>query len=143
MKSFKSSEEFLQVTEKSINSLIELLTSKTTEFSIITKPQYITLDPYIPDLFRDDSEYVKFDIVGYSFETSMVVDNRFIFRAGFGDGMDIKESEVSLDILHIFQLFVGDEVLFMNFSQPPEVRSRTKKDRSNIFLNKNRNLFKK
>lgn len=97
-----------------------------------------------PDLniFSKPDEYVKFDLIGYSFETSQVTEDRFIFCAGFGTGHNINESEVSMDLSHIFQIVsTGTKVkpIFMNFSEPAD---KKKIDRSKMFLSKNRNLGK-
>lgn len=147
METIFSSNELIDLTEEYLEDLIELLISKANEFSIVTKPKSVKLNPDIPNLFKNQNEYVKFDLIGYSFETSMVVENRLVFRAGFGSGADIKESEVSLDLIDIFQIFTDEnKPLFMNFLEVPENRvksDQSSKDRSKLFLNKNRDLFKK
>jgi len=147
MQNILSSDELIDLTEGYIKNLIELFISKAYEFSIITKPKAVKLEPDIPNLFPNANEYVKFDLIGYSFETSKVVDSRLVFRAGFGSGVNIKESEVSLDLIDIFQISIDENrTIFINFAEVPKNRVKkeeTIKDRSKLFINKNRNLFNK
>jgi len=134
-----SSDDFVKLAEKHIASILELLISGRKEFSIIVKPKYILMKPDL-DIFQKPEEYVKFDLIGYSFETSEVIKDKFIFRAGFGQDKNIRESEVSMNLKNIFQIVtIKSKPIFMNFSEPSETK---KIDRSKMFMSKNRNLGK-
>jgi hypothetical protein len=139
-KIFKDS-RFIKITENGIRETIELLISSGTEFSIIAKPKLISLNQDIGDI-SNGQNLVKLDCKGYSFETSMVVDGELVFRAGFGYGINIKESEVRIKLVHIFQIVVGkSSLVFMNFLQIPDTLEK-KVNRSKLFLDKNRDKFR-
>jgi len=141
--SLVSSDSFIDLAEQHVNSVINLLLSENIEFSVITKPKYMEMRPHLDSLFKKPDEYIKFDLIGYSFETSNIIDNKFMFRAGFGQGKNITESEVSINLSNIFQITTtenGDKPILMNFSEPLEKRNV---DRSKMFLSKNRETLSK
>ena len=135
-----SSANFVQNSKNHIESIIKNLISSDFKFAIILKAENITLSPSL-DIFPNKEEFLRFDIVNYSFETAEIIDDKFVFRAGFGSGANVEEAEVSMKLFHIFQILTLDtKPLFQNFSKP---KLDENLERRNLFLSKNKGLFGK
>jgi hypothetical protein len=85
---------------------------------------------------------MRFDLVEYSFETSIVSSDNLVFRAGFGSGKNVVETEVTIPLHKIFQITLGTAPILINFSEFSGDIEAEKSDRSQLFKSKNRNLFK-
>ncbi|HIC10574.1 MAG TPA: hypothetical protein EYO61_04360 [Campylobacterales bacterium] len=144
MENITSSDKFVAITQRYIEDILNLLIERGEEFSIVTISQFINLSPNIPELFPKKDEHVRFDLAGYSFETLEIQDGKLVFQAGFGQGVNIKESRVTIDTIRILQiaLLSDGSLLLANFSTPPH-RKEEKKDRTKLFLEKNRGKLKK
>jgi hypothetical protein len=134
-----SSTNFVQNYKTLISSIVTDFINSDYNFAIIIKAKDLTLTPDL-ELFKNPKEYVRFDILNYSFETAEIVENKFSFRAGFGQGANVQESEVSMKLIDIFQIITLDsQPLFQNFAEEIEEDL----DRKNLFLSKNKGLFGK
>lgn len=146
-----ASEEFADLSEKNLDEVLNLLLNSKTAFSIIVKTTGVNMNPEIAGVVNREYSHMRFDIVGYSFDTAISVKNKFIFRAGFGSGNNIKESEVSINLLDIYQIFIGKNPILINFAEfSGNIRKNQDKkendleqkiDRAKLFKSKNRELF--
>lgn len=136
------SSQFEDITVQHLKNIIKMLISDGDEFSIITRQKNIKLEPEL-NLFEKNDNFIKFDLIGYSFETSEIIKNDFVFRAGFGQDSNVKESQVSLKLSSIHQIIINQKTpIFNNFSNAPEKAENGEKDRSKLFLSKNKDIFK-
>ncbi len=142
-----SSENFADLSKKHIDEVLSLLLNSQTTFSIIVKTAGVNMTPEIIGVINKDYSHMRFDIVGYSFETAISIQNKFIFRAGFGNNNNMKESEVSINLLDIYQIFIGKNPMLINFSEyipeePKIINNQDNKiDRAKLFKSKNKELF--
>jgi len=136
------SKEFAIEVRKSIKGIIELLIAKGQPFSIVAKSDYVSLSPHLDYIFDKFPDFMRFDLVEYSFETSTTDESNLIFRAGFGSGNDVVETEVKVPLHRVFQIILGTAPIFINFAETKDELEVKKRDRSQLFKTKNQNLFK-
>jgi|GEM_PF-1046000 hypothetical protein len=151
--------DFINSTEEHIEKIINILLQNNVYFSIIVKSSGVKMSPEITGAINNQSIYMRFDMIGYSFDTSVISNNILIFRAGFGSGKDIRESEVSMDLLNIIQIFIDKNPILINFADnyinirkiietenalnEQNIENNHKIDRAKLFKSKNRDLFGK
>jgi hypothetical protein len=133
------SQEFTLIMQKNIKDTINLLIKNGQEFSIVAKSKYVVMIPNLPNILKQYPDLIRFDLVKYSFETSLTNDNDLIFRAGFGAGKNAIETEIKIPLYRISQIIINNSPILINFANPQTI----KKDRSKLFISKNRELFKK
>ena len=103
--------------EEHISQTISYLFDNNQEFSVVCEVKHTQFSPEIPHNLKETfKETVMFIISGYTFESSGLEDGYFTFEAGFG-----KEnfgSRVSVPLLGIAQIFVGDNPIIINHAKP-------------------------
>jgi hypothetical protein len=137
---FVESDQFVNASTKHLKDILEILMADAVEFIVIAKTKYVQFNPEIEGLV-DTQEFVRFDLVGYSFETSKIEGETLIFRAGFGNASNMVESEVKVNVERIYQILLGENnPVAINFSEPSDL---VEKDRYKLFMKRNKKLFNK
>ena len=120
--------EYRALIQKHIFETITYLFNKNQEFALACEVKYITFTPELPANIKDTFEdTVLFILSGFTFESAQLNEEYFSFEAGFGS--ENFGSTVSLPLLAIKQLFVGDSPIVINLANPV-VESEKEKERS-------------
>ena len=116
--------QYRELINEHIFKTIEYLFSKNQDFAIACEVKYIKFNPPLPsDIIDSFDETVLFILSGYTFESAILEDESFSFEAGFGS--DNFGSTVSLPLLGIKQIFVGEHPIVINLSNPPTIENMT------------------
>ncbi|EIF50290.1 MULTISPECIES: hypothetical protein [Sulfurovum] len=120
--------EYRTLMQSHIYQTIQYLFDKNQEFALACEVKYITFTPELPaDIKGSFDDTVLFILSGFTFESAQLNEEYFSFEAGFGS--DNFGSTVSLPLLAIKQLFVGDNPIVINFANPV-IESEKKKEAS-------------
>ncbi|RLA68820.1 MAG: hypothetical protein DRG09_07215 [Epsilonproteobacteria bacterium] len=142
--------EYRTLIQTHIFQSIDYLFQKNQEFALACEVKYITFNPELPLSIKESFEdTVLFILSGYTFESAQLEDNHFSFEAGFGS--ENFGSTISVPLLAIKQVFVGDNPIVINLAQPvieiEEIKeeSASKQSSMEALLNnpENKKLLKK
>jgi len=141
-------EEYKTLMKEHIIKTISYLFEKDQEFAIACEVKYVSFSPELPHhIMETFNESVLFVLSGYTFETSQLESDFFSFEAGFGE--DNFGSTVTVPLLAIKQLFVGDHPIVLNLAHPEEKKAASSgnstKNSMEALLNnpENKKLLKK
>ena len=115
IKDLLNNEEFLKIIKKSSADILYFLLENNIEFSVLCAIEKTQFNPVLPSKIRQRFKPLTlFMIAGYSFESAYIEKKRklFIFEAGFGN--DNIGSIVHISLAGIYQIVIGDEVIFIN-----------------------------
>jgi hypothetical protein len=108
--------EYKTLISEHIFNTITYLFDKNQEFAIACEVTHITFMPQLPISLQDSfDDTVLFILSGYTFESANLEKEYFSFEAGFGD--ENFGSTVTLPLLAIKQLFVGDHPIVFNLAE--------------------------
>ena len=114
---FLQTPEYRTLIQTHIVQTIEYLFSKNQEFALACEVKYITFTPELPSGIKDSfQDTVLFILSGFTFESAQLQDDYFSFEAGFGS--DNFGSTVSIPLLAIKQISVGDNPIVINLANP-------------------------
>jgi len=139
--------EYKNLMEEHIEKTISYLFSKDQEFALACEIKYVNFTPELPsDIKNSFNETVLFVLSGYTYETAKLENGYFYFEAGFGS--ENFGSTVSVPLLAIKQVFVGDHPIVLNLAKyvnKEEVSDVSKKSSMEALLNnpENKKLIKK
>ena len=120
--------EYRTLIQTHILETIKYLFNKNQEFALACEVKYITFTPELPTDIKDSfDDTVLFILSGFTFESAQLNEEYFSFEAGFGS--DNFGSTVSVPLLAIKQLFVGDNPIVINLANPV-IESEKKKEGS-------------
>jgi hypothetical protein len=109
--------EYRTLIQRHIFETIKYLFNKDQEFALACEVKYITFTPELPANIKDSfDDTVLFILSGFTFESAQLNEEYFSFEAGFGS--ENFGSTVSLPLLAIKQLFVGDNPIVINLANP-------------------------
>ena len=95
---------------------IEYLFSQNQEFALACDIAHVTFTPELPSEIQNSfEETVLFVLSGYTFESASIDKKYFSFEAGFGENNF--GSTVTVPLLAIQQIFVGDNPLLFNWGK--------------------------
>ncbi len=116
------SEAFRALQREYLRDLIAYLLEEGVEFAVAAEIEFVEFDPPLPEEIRRRFSPVSlFVLSGYTYETTRVEEDRLSFEAGFGE--ENIGSIVSMPLLAIKQLVVGDYPVAVNIAEPlPEER---------------------
>ncbi len=118
--------EYRTLIQSHIFETIKYLFNKDQEFALACEVKYITFTPELPADIKDSfDDTVLFILSGFTFESAQLNEEYFSFEAGFGS--ENFGSTVSLPLLAIKQLFVGDNPIVINLANPV-IESEKKKE---------------
>ncbi len=138
--------EYKQLMQSHIQKTIEYLFSKNQEFAIACEIKDITFNPELPqEIQQSFQETVLFILAGYTFESATVDEEYFRFEAGFG--AENFGSSVTVPLLSIKQVLLGEHPILFNLSKYEKAKKRqasTKKSMEALLNNpENKKLLKK
>jgi hypothetical protein len=114
--------EYQELIATHLNQTMEFLFKHSQEFALACDTRHLLFQPELPDEIKNSfGETVLFIISGYTYDTAQLNDNSFSFEAGFGD--ENFGSLVTLPILSIRQVFVGEYPIALNISEQTQERS--------------------
>lgn len=120
--------EYRALIQSHIYQTIQYLFDKNQEFALACEVKYITFSPELPSEIKDSFEdTVLFILRGFTFESAQLNEESFSFEAGFGS--ENFGSVVSLPLLAIKQVFVGENPIVINLAHP-EIETKKKKEES-------------
>lgn len=109
--------EYRTLIQTHIFQTIDYLFQKNQEFALACEVKYITFNPELPSEIKESFEdTVLFILSGYTFESAQLEKNHFLFEAGFGS--ENFGSTVSVPLLAVKQIFVGDNPIVINLASP-------------------------
>lgn len=109
--------EYRTLIQRHISETIEYLFNKNQEFALACEVRYITFSPELPsDIKESFDDTVLFILSGFTYESAQLEKGYFSFEAGFG--RDNFGSVVSVPMLAIKQIFVGDNPIVINLANP-------------------------
>lgn len=109
-------EEYKTLITDYISNTIGYLFHKNQEFALACEVEHITFIPTIPNEIQETfEETVMFLLSGYTYESAKLEDGYFFFEAGFGP--DNFGATVSIPLLAIKQVFVGDYPIVLNLAK--------------------------
>ena len=128
--------EYRTLIQTHIFETIKYLFNKNQEFALACEVKYITFTPDLPeDIKNSFDDKVLFILSGFTFESAQLNEESFSFEAGFGS--ENFGSTVSLPLLAIKQVFVGDNPIVINLANPvieKEKESASKKSSMEALL---------
>jgi len=136
--------EYKALMQEHIANTIGYLFSKDQEFAIACEVKHITFDPVLPsDILEGFKETVLFVLSGYTFESAKLEGEYFSFEAGFGN--ENFGSTVTMPLLAIKQVIVGEHPIVLNLAHPTPKVEQSKKSSMEALLNnpENKKLLKK
>jgi hypothetical protein len=135
--------EYKALMEEHIEKMLDFLLRNDTEFAVACELKYVDFNPPLPEhIFEHFNETVLFIITNYTFETAFCKKGRFGFEAGFGE--ENFGSEVTMPLLAIKQLFVGETPLLLNHASPNTAKQTPKSSMEALLSNpENQKLLKK
>jgi hypothetical protein len=109
--------EYRTLIQTHIFETIKYLFNKNKEFALACEVKYITFSPDLPaDIKNSFDDTVLFILSGFTFESAQLHEESFSFEAGFGS--ENFGSTVSLPLLAIKQIFVGENPIVINHANP-------------------------
>jgi hypothetical protein len=138
--------EYRALIEEHIVKTINYLFKKEQEFALACEIKHINFNPELPSSIKETfNETVLFVLSGYTYETAKLEEGYFSFEAGFGS--ENFGSTVTMPLLAIKQIFVGDHPLVINLANPVIAQNiqKTSKNSMEALLNnpENKKLLKK
>ena len=119
--------EYRTLIQTHIFQTIDYLFQKNQEFALACEIKYITFNPELPSSIKESfEETVLFILSGYTFESAQLEEDHFQFEAGFGS--DNFGSTVSVPLLAIRQIFVGDNPIVINHAKPVPQKEEIKEE---------------
>jgi len=136
--------EYRTLMEEHMEKTIGYLFQKDQEFALACEIKYVQFDPELPSNIKESfNETVLFIISGYAYESAKLEEGYFSFEAGFGS--ENFGSVVTMPLLAIKQVFVGDNPIVFNLAHPFEKKKASTKNSMEALLNnpENKKLLKK
>ena len=136
--------EYKALMQEHITKTISYLFSKDQEFAIACEIKYIDFDPMLPkEILEGFKDTVLFVLSGYTYESAKLEGDYFVFEAGFGH--ENFGSSVTVPLLAIKQVIVGEHPIVLNLAQPTPKKELSKKSSMEALLNnpENQKLLKK
>ena len=137
------SPEYKTLMSEHLFKTIEYLFQKNQEFSVACEIKHITFNPELPSSISEGfQETVLFILSGYTFETATLDKDFFSFEAGFGEHNF--GSTVTVPLLAIKQLMVGEHPIVFNLAEHTAAKKTTIKNSMESLLNnpENKKLLK-
>jgi hypothetical protein len=111
------SKDYQELISSHLGKSIEFLFDNNQEFALACMIEHIDFKPELPKEISDGfGATVLFILSGYTYETASLNGKYFSFEAGFGE--DNFGALVTLPLLAIKQIFVGEYPISINVSNP-------------------------
>ena len=136
--------EYRNIMEEHLIQTIHYLFEKEQEFAIACQVNHLSFSPELPEAIKETfKDTVLFVLSGYTYQSAKIEEKTFTFEAGFGN--ENFGSLVSVPLLAIKQLFVGETLVMINLADLPYKPDNAQKDSMEALLSnpKNKMLLKK
>ncbi len=136
--------EYRALMQEHIYKTIAYLFSKDQDFAIACEIKHVTFDPPLPQEISDSfQDTVLFVLNGYTYESAKLDESVFGFEAGFGS--ENFGSNVSMPLLAIKQVIVGEHPIVLNLAHPAAKADVSTKNSMEALLSnpENQKLLKK
>ena len=136
--------EYRALMQDHINRTIGYLFSKNQEFAIACEIKHVSFTPPLPEkILSTFNATVLFVLSGYTYESAKIENGYFSFEAGFGS--ENFGSTVTLPLLAVKQIFVGENPIVLNMADPaPKKEISTQSSMEALLRNpENKKLLKK
>jgi len=136
--------EYRALMQEHISKTIAYLFSKDQDFAIACEVKHVTFNPPLPDdIFESFHDTVLFVLNGYTYESAKLEEDYFGFEAGFGS--ENFGSTVTMPLLAIKQVIVGEHPIILNLAEPASPKKQATKSSMEALLNnpENQKLLKK
>lgn len=121
-------EEFQEINMNNIYKVIYYLLENNQPFNIVCEYKNIEFKPELPSDITDMfGEHILFSIVGYSFESSVLNSDIFLFEAGFGS--ENIGTVVNVPLLNIKQILVNEIPILINMASSSVKKKVIKKNK--------------
>lgn len=108
--------EYKTLIQSHIFETIEYLFHKNQEFALACEIAHITFSPKLPkEIIASFDDTILFILSDYTFESAAINKEYFTFEAGFGS--ENYGSSVTVPLLCIKQVFVGDHPIVFNLAK--------------------------
>ncbi len=126
---------YKELIEKQIHDIIVFLLDNNQEFSITANITPIPFNPALPEEIKSQlHKFSLFVLSNYTYTTIEINEEFLSFEAGFGS--ENFGSIVKIPLHAIFQIIVGDSILYLNSIATVEKFNRNlEKNSFNIFKN--------
>ena len=105
--------EYKNLVSSQIKDTMQFLLNQNQEFAITANLDAVVFNPKIPDsTYQQLSKFSLFVLSNYTYSTIKLDENHIYFEAGFG--VDNFGSNVKIPYYAIFQIVVGESILFIN-----------------------------
>lgn len=122
--------EYKAIISEHISKSIAYMFERQQEFAIACEIKHLTFSPELPEAITETfDETVLFILSGYTFESAVLENEYFSFEAGFGE--DNFGSTVSVPLLAIKQMSVGDYPMVINLAEHTEKKNMEEKAKNN------------
>ena len=119
--------EYRNLMREHLLKSITYLFDKEAEFAVASETKYVSFDPPLPEEIASSfQETVLFILSGYTFESAAVNEHLLSFEAGFGH--ENFGSRVTLPLLAIRQIFVGENPMVINHATPQPDMTKNRSD---------------
>jgi len=146
--------EYRALMREHILKTITYLFDKEAEFALACEIKHLDFNPPLPqEIMEGFQDTVLFILSGYTFETATINEHFLTFEAGFGEANI--GSHVTVPLLAIQQVFVGENPVVINLAKPEpakapsqekhNLRTKPQKNSMEALLNnpENKKLLKK
>ena len=127
-----------------IKNTIDFLLERNQEFAITANIKAVKFNPDLPEATKEQlSKFTLFILSNYTFTTIKLENNNLYFEAGFGS--ENFGSVVEVPLYSIFQIVLGESILFVNPVATVEKFNEDTVEKSlNVFKSNpnNKNLIK-
>ena len=117
--------DYQKLISSHLDQTIKFLFDNNQEFALACETEFLYFDPELPESISESfGQSVLFILSGYTYETAQLDEEYFSFEAGFGD--ENFGSLVTVPLLAIKQIFVGEYPITINISEPSKVTEKSK-----------------
>ena len=123
------SEAYRKIQQEHLSRTIAFLLENGIEFAVAAEVKYIDFEPPLPEEIASSlRELSLFILSGYTFESSSVDEESLRFEAGFGEANI--GAWVTIPLLAIKQIVVGEYPIALNIAEPAPVEPAPDASRS-------------
>jgi hypothetical protein len=113
--------EYKTLIKEHIFKTITYFFNRQQEFSVACEVKHIQFSPELPQNIQESfDKVVLFIVSGYTYESASINDEYFYFEAGFGP--DNFGSTVTIPLLAIKQIFVGENPIVFNLAEHSDIK---------------------
>lgn len=136
--------EYKDLVSSQVKDTIQFLLDQSQEFAITANLDAVKFDPELPsNTYQQLSKFSLFVLSNYTYSTIKLDESYIYFEAGFGS--ENFGSNVKIPFYGVFQVVVGESILFVNsVATVDKFNEDNQKKSFNIFKNNpnNKNLIK-